>query len=126
MSDLNYANFARRWMAQHPGQMYSPGNIDLNNRPIALNPDGTISTIRSISVDQGGRTYLLPTVINGRVVSNQRAIRHFQRTNKSLGAFASPEAADAYGEVLHQLQARQYAAQADQIRQGNRFHHGGE
>jgi len=87
-----------------------PGNIDLYNRPIAKNDDGSISTVRSITVEVGdGKFLLLPTVSDdGRVLSNVDAIKQYQKSGKHLGLFSSEEQADAYGESLHDSQAQQY------------------
>lgn len=84
------------------------GNIDLHNRPVAKNPDGSISTVRSITVGFDDKTYVLPTVVNGRVVSDQEAIAHFRKTGEHLGAFNSPPEAEAYSQRLHQEQAAEY------------------
>lgn len=98
-----------------PRGMLIPGNIDLNRRPIVHNPDGTISTVRSISIGYNGKTYLIPTVVNSRVVSNDHAIRHFRHTGEHLGAFDSVHHADRYAEQLHREQARQYGSKAPDV-----------
>ncbi len=93
-----------------PG-MLRPGNIDLFRRPVVKNPDGTISTVRSITVTgDKGEAYLIPTVTDdGRVVSNQEAIQIFQQTGKHLGIFADEKSADAYAQQLHNSQAKTYS-----------------
>lgn len=95
-----------------PGELI-PGNIDLNNRPIVKNDDGTYSTVRSITVTtDAGHAVLIPTVINGKVVSNDEAIASWQKTGQNLGTFVDETSADNYAEVLHTQQAAQYDQQA--------------
>jgi hypothetical protein len=95
---------------QSPQGQLEPGNIDLTRRPVVKNRDGTISTVRSMSVEIDGREVLIPTVSDdGRVLSDDDAIALFERTGRHLGVFDSPAAATAYAEQLHHSQARQYA-----------------
>lgn len=91
-----------------PGQTEA-GNIDLANRPVVHNSDGTISTVRSITVtDSDGKAGLIPTVVGDKVVSNADAIAHYNKTGEHLGKFESEAHADAYAEKLHEDQAKQY------------------
>lgn len=92
------------WKPSTSGMLES-GNIDLSNRPRVRNADNSISTVRSISVDIDGRTYLIPTVVGDRVVSNDEAIRNFQQTGQHLGVFGDQQSADTYAEQLHNQQA---------------------
>ena len=85
-----------------------PGNIDIHHRPVVRNPDGSISTVRSITIGQDGRAVLIPTVVGGRVVSNEAAIQHFQKTGQHLGIFSDEASADSYAQRLHRQQAREY------------------
>jgi hypothetical protein len=93
--------------------MLIPGNINLDKRPVVMNPDGTYSTVRSISVGYKGAQYLIPTVVNGQVVSNQAAIDYFKKTGQHLGAFRTYQDADRYAQSLHEAQAREYHAMAE-------------
>lgn len=89
--------------------LIEPGNIDLGKRPVVRNADGSISTVRSIGANFDGREVLIPTVSDdGRILSDQDAIRAFQRTGRHLGMFKTPEASSAYAESLHKQQAAQY------------------
>lgn len=89
--------------------MIEPGNIDLLNRPVVHNADGTISTVRSISVGMDGKEYLIPTVSeDGKVLSDDDAVEQFRRTGKHLGVFDSPETATSYAKQLHESQDALY------------------
>lgn len=82
-----------------------PGNINLAVRPRVDNRDGTSSTFRSISIGTDEGEVLIPTVVNGRVVSDDDAIKHYRQTGEHLGIFDSPDSATAYAEALHQREA---------------------
>lgn len=84
--------------------LITPGNIDFNNRPKVNNADGSYSTVRTITVEMGGKTVLLPTVINGKIVSNDEAIHHYKQTGEHMGIFKDQKSADAYDEKLHRDQ----------------------
>lgn len=94
-----------------PG-MIEPGNIDLSGRPVVRNADGSISTVRSISVEMDGKEYLIPTVSeDGKILSEDDAVKQFKETGKHLGVFDSPEDATAYARQLHEDQENLYAPQ---------------
>lgn len=92
--------------------MLQPGNIDLNNRPVVQNQDGTISTVRSMSVNIDGHEILIPTVSDdGRIMGDKEAIRNFKKTGKHLGIFSDPGSATEYAEKLHDQQGQMYGNQ---------------
>lgn len=90
-----------------PG-MVRPGNIDLNDRPVAHNPDGSISTVKSISFGINDHEVLIPQVVDGKVVTPMQALAAYQATGQHLGVFTSPAAANNYANALHLQQAARY------------------
>lgn len=88
--------------------MTQRGNIDLTQRPVIRNPDGSISTVRSLSFNDGRGEVLIPTVVDGRVVSDREAIDHYYKTGQMLGAFDTPAHATHYSQALHRAQADYY------------------
>lgn len=83
-----------------------PGNLPLGIQFEVQNADGSISTVRTISIGTDQGEVLIPTVVNGRVVSDEEAIAHYNQTGEHFGIFNSPEEATAYAEALHNYHAR--------------------
>ena len=83
---------------------WGQGNIDLNNRKVVINDDGSISTELSFSENIDGLEVLLPTVIDGMIVSFDEAVEHYLKTGEYLGKFNTPQEAETYAEILHNRQ----------------------
>lgn len=105
---------------------YGRGNIDLNNRPVVKNPDGSISTVNSMTVGIDGKYYLLPGVNENRKLSGSEAIDQFKKTGKHLGVFDSEEEANKYGEDLHKSQEARYVSQDESPSSVDFSHLGGK
>lgn len=92
---------------------YGAGNIDLHNRPQYKQPDGSISTVNSISFNDNGKEVLVPTIAydaNGKAVqlSDDDAINRYYDTGEYLGKFDTVDEANAYAEKLHKDQEAYY------------------
>lgn len=88
---------------------YGNGNIDLYNRPIVKNKDGSISTVRSMSFNDGNNEVLIPTVSDdGRIMSDNESINNYYKTGKYLGKFNTVDEATNYAKKLHNAQQRYY------------------
>jgi len=95
--------------AKLPQGMLEKGNIDLNNRPMVKNPDGSISTVLSMSANFDGKEYLIPMVSDeGKILTEDQAIDYFKKTKKHLGVFNNPDSATRYAQQLHKEQEKQY------------------
>ena len=92
--------------------LYGRGNIDLNNRPVIKNPDGSISTVFSMTFgpDEKGQYVLVPGVRTGlnRQMSSQEAWQWYQKSGEYLGKFKSETEADKYAKQLHENQSNAY------------------
>lgn len=99
-----------------PQGLLSLGNIDLANRPVVPNADGSASTVRSMSIGEDGGEALIPTVSqNGVSLTPAGAVSLYQHTGQNLGKFRSPADADAYANTLHNQQADMYGQLIDAI-----------
>ncbi len=98
-----------RGFAPQLNSFKSRGNIDIFNRPIHKNKDGSISTVRSISFNEDGKEILIPTISdNGQLLTLEQAIDLYHKTGKYLGKFNSVAEADKYAVALHKQQAALY------------------
>lgn len=94
---------------------YGKGNIDLHNRPIYKNVDGSISTVDSITVRVDDKFVLLPSIVtdeNGKPIKLEKTediIAHCEKTGEHLGVFNTLEEANIYADRLHSAQAYRYS-----------------
>lgn len=88
---------------------YGAGNIDLDNRVVVENGDGSFSTELSFSVEMDGEIWLLPSIVNGTLLAEDDAIHHFLQSGEYLGRFETIDECDAYAEWLHLRQEAMYS-----------------
>lgn len=86
-----------------PEGQLAPGTVDLYAQPEVKNPDGSVSTVDSVSVGMDGREVLLPRITpDGRRLTTEEAVTAYQQTGQHLGQFSTPQAASAFAEKLHE------------------------
>ena len=79
------------------------------NRPAINNPDGSISTEETVTIEWNGKFYLIPTIVDGKRVSPDEAVMAATiGKNKVVGEFDSQIEAD--------VAARLRSAQIGQMR----------
>lgn len=107
---------APAYSAENIGQ-FGAGNIDLFNREAVIDKDGNVETVRSISFydDQSNKEVLIPTIIDGKEVSDNEAIDHYYETGEFLGKFDSVDEANAYAEQLHLQQEQLYTDSVNSV-----------
>jgi hypothetical protein len=86
--------------------MIESGNINLKTRRPVKTTDGQYATVRSMSFsDRNGVETLIPTVVNGRIVSDDKAIQHYYNTGEHLGKYTTPDAATKAAQRIHEAEA---------------------
>ncbi len=90
------------------------GNLNLWTRPRVKNPDGSLSTVSSMGMQDEdpnsphfGKEILVPQVIpdaTGKYYTDTKgdaARQRYYRTGEQLGVFDTPAESDRYGAQLH-------------------------
>ena len=77
------------------------GNIDLSKRPRVRNPDGSTSTLRSMSFNENGMEVLVPTLSpEGQQWTPEQAFEAYRKSGQHLGKFKTAAEATAYSKRL--------------------------
>ena len=107
--DSRMVHHLRIDMPESDNGLVEPGNIDLLNRPVVKNKDGSVSTVKSMSVEIDGHEVLLPTISpDGQVWSPPEAIHAYLTRGKHLGIFKDEASATKYAKLLHKQQEQMY------------------
>lgn len=80
--------------------------------PVTL-PNGSIATVRSIGVGDDRGEWVIPTIVGGKPVSNDEAIRLWKSgKNRALaGPFKTVEEGNNFGQRFHESEARRISSQ---------------
>jgi hypothetical protein len=80
-------------------------------RPLVPNPDGSVSTERTIGIEADGQHFNIPTLVGGRQLSDDEAVTEWRAgRNPEVGRFASRGEADAAAPVRSSLIGQQIRA----------------
>ena len=64
-------------------------------KPVVQNNDGSVSTERTITIEADGKHYLIPTIVNGKAVSKDEAVRQWRAgKNTAVGVYGSADEAE--------------------------------
>ncbi len=86
--------------------LYNLHKNNLQNAPVK-NPDGSVSTLRQMTVEIGGKVYNLPTVWNGAVVAPDKAIDLARRVGlDKFPSYATQGEAEARYNAMHKFMER--------------------
>lgn len=114
---LGFQSDLQKAAKTHDNKFEYKGNIDIYNRPLVKNTDGSISTVRSVSftIDDGankGKTVILPTVSDdGKIISDKQAYDNFKKDGRHLGMYDTVDEAEKAAQDLHNQQAVYYGLQ---------------
>lgn len=89
---------------QAPG-MTAQGNLAPYDRPVLKNPDGSYSTTSSIGVGTDKGEVVIPTVVDGKRLSDADAAAHYRKTGQNFGTFSDADSANTFATNLHNAQA---------------------
>jgi len=98
---------------ENPNAVYGKGNIDLMKRPVIKNPDGSFSTLKSMSFrdPDTGKETLIPMIrYDGYEMDENESIAWYKKTGQYLGRFDTAEEATTYAKELSSKQAELYKA----------------
>lgn len=88
--------FAIEWTAKEPGASAQA----IAGKPRIENADGSFSTERTMTVERGGRHYVVPTISNGQQLSQAEAEAAFRAgTLEPVGSFSNAALAEQYARA---------------------------
>jgi len=95
-----------------PSGLIERGNIDLSKRIPLKNEDGTVSPLKSISIEQDGNIVLIPTIQDGKRMTDAEAIRYYQKSGQNLGVFETEADAARYAKRVSKFEDQRFKSGA--------------
>src|SRR5258708_7302036 len=93
----------------HLENLHGAGGVD--NPPTAENPQGSRSTLYQTTVEIDGKTFVIPTVWNGQIVSPAQAVQLAQQKGlDTFPSYASDQEAEARYQQMHAFMEKDTAA----------------
>ena len=84
---------------RHLSNLTGPGGVD--------NPDGSRSTLYQMTVGLGDKTYVLPTVWNGQILTPEQAIELAREQGlDTFPSYENDEAAETRYQKMHEFMER--------------------
>lgn len=100
---LNLSGEEQALYQRHLKNLYGTGGVD--------NPDGSRSTLFATTIEQDGKTYLIPTVWDGKILSADEASARAAKTGlDKFPSYASEQEAQARYAAIHQYIDRDTAS----------------
>lgn len=80
--------------------------------------DGSVATVKSISVSDDNGSYVIPTIVGGKEVSKDEAIKAWQNGKSAAigGPFKTDAEADKYSTDFHDAEAKRLSGKLDDVR----------
>ena len=86
-----------------------PATISHDNRPMVPTKDGKgYSTELNMIVEYDGLHYIVPTIVDGKVLTEEEAADHFEKTGEHFGAYKTREEALKAERIQHDQTAKKY------------------
>jgi hypothetical protein len=94
------ASTEMNWLPPGLSAPYTVSPFDTNKFPPIINEDGSVSHIIIKSFGFDGQEVLIPTMADGKKLTDDEAKQRFLETGEHFGKFDSVEAANAFAKIL--------------------------
>jgi hypothetical protein len=100
VKSLNLSDTEKALYKRHLTNLWGPGGV--NNPPTAGNPNASRSTLYAMTVDHNGKTYIIPSVYDGKILSEDEAKQRALKDGMDqFPSYDSPEKAKASYDRMH-------------------------